>query len=76
MIQKDKPYIVVPMVVMDRILHQVGIFRANCPEHLIDSCEFALSMFEDTALYMHGRDNLNVKAKPAKYNFGLKRKKV
>ena len=76
MIQKDKPYIVVPMEVMDRILHQVGIFRANCPEHLKDSLEFALSRFEDTALYMHGRDNLNVKTKPAEYDFGLKRKEI
>lgn len=75
MIRKNTPYIVVPMEAMDKILQQVGIFRANCPEHLKESLEFALGRFEDTALYMHGRDNINAKTKPAGYNFGLKRRR-
>lgn len=75
MLQKDTPYIVVPMDAMDKILHQIGIFRENCPEHLKESLEFALGRFQDTALYMHGRDNINAKTKPAGYDFGIKKRK-
>lgn len=71
MIQSNVPYIVVPMEVMDRVLHQLYIFRENCPEHLKGSLHFALRRFEDTALYMHGKDNKNAKVKPAKYDFRL-----
>lgn len=41
MLQSDTPYIVVPMEVMDKLNHQLFIFRANCPEHLKGSLDFA-----------------------------------
>lgn len=40
MLQSDTPYIVVPMEVMDKLNHQLFIFRANCPEHLKGSLDF------------------------------------
>ena len=32
MLQSDTPYIAVPMEVMDKLNHQLFIFRANCPD--------------------------------------------
>ena len=40
MLQSDTPYIAVPMEVMDKLNHQLFIFRANCPEHLKGSPDF------------------------------------
>lgn len=71
MLQSNTPYIVVPMEVMDKLNHQLFIFRANCPEHLKGSLDFAMKRFEQTALYMHGKDNLNAKVEHAKYKFQI-----
>ena len=67
MLQKDTPYIVVPMETMDRMLHQLIFYRECCPEHLTGDLEFTLKRFKETALYMHGKDNVSAIVKPAKY---------
>lgn len=72
MIRPDTPYIVAPMTAMDKMLHMLLIFREGCPEHLRDDLDFALKRFKETALYMHGKDNQNVKAKPTGYDFKKK----
>lgn len=69
MIRADTPYIVVPMTTMDKIIEQALIFRANCPDHLKESLDFALRRVEETALYMHGKDNQTAQVKPAGYKF-------
>lgn len=71
MLQSDTPYIAVPMEVMDKLNHQLFIFRANCPEHLKGSLDFAFRRFQQTALYMHGKDNPNAKVEPANYKFPI-----
>lgn len=43
------------MEVMDKLNHQLFIFRANCPEHLKGSLDFALRRFQQTALYIATR---------------------
>ena len=71
MLQSDTPYIAVPMEVMDKLNHQLFIFREGCPEHLKESLDFALRRFRQTALYMHGKDNKDAKTEPAKYKFPI-----
>lgn len=72
---QSKPYIVVPMEVMDKVIHALRVLGSDCPEHLKEDVNFALMRVQDTALYMHGDNNLNAKVKPAVYNFGIKDKK-
>lgn len=62
-----RPYIVVPMTVMDIIVHQLVLHRANCPEHLKGDVNFALKRLKETALYMHGDKNANANVEPANY---------
>ena len=66
-----RPYIVVPMEVMDKMVHQLSLYRANCPDHLKEDVNFALKRFSETALYMHGNNNVAANVEPAKYNFRL-----
>lgn len=67
MLRADTPYIVVPMTTMDKVLHELMIYRESCPEHLKCGLEFAIKRFKETALYMHGKDNVNAIVKPANY---------
>lgn len=41
-----RPYIVVPMEVMDRIIHQLSAYRANSPDHLKEDVNFALKLIQ------------------------------
>lgn len=66
-----RPYIVVPMEVMDRMIHQLSAYRANCPDHLKEDVNFALKRFNETALYMHGNQNVTANVEPANYRIEL-----
>lgn len=67
MLRNDTPYIVVPMETMDRMLQQLMLYRGCCPEHLKADLEFAIKRFKETALYMHGKDNVSAIVRPANY---------
>ena len=66
-----RPYIVVPMEEMDRMVNQLSAYRSNCPDHLKGDVTFALKRFKETALYMHGNQNVNANVEPANHKIEI-----
>lgn len=71
MMLQARPYIVVPMEVMDKMVHQLSVYHANCSEHQKEDVDFALKRFRATALYMHGNQNVHANVEPANYKIEL-----
>lgn len=63
-----RPYIVVPMEVMDRMVHQLSLYRNTANDHLKEDVNFTIKRFKETALYLHGNKNVNANVEPANYS--------